>query len=189
MKMENNMNTEDNILQEKIQDESSNNVKIENNVSEKHIDSSSERLSLEDQLAQEKDKFLRLYADFDNYKKRSNKEKFNLIKYGNSEILSILIPVIDDFERAIKNIQKHNENNIFSGVQLIQNKFLNILKEKGLKKMDTKIGDDFNLDSHEAISQIPAPKEELKNKVLDIIETGYMLHDKVIRFAKVVVGT
>lgn len=186
--MEKNMNTDDNILQENIQNQN-NNINTQNNIDEQKVQNCSEQLDLHTQLEQEKDKFLRLYADFDNYKKRNNKEKLDLIKYGNSEILSVLIPVIDDFERAIKNIQKHNESNILSGVQLIQNKFLNILKEKGLKKIEIQIGDPFNSDNHEAISQIPAPNESLKNKILDVIETGYMLHDKVIRFAKVVVGS
>lgn len=180
-----NMNTEQNISKEEIED----NIKTENHISKKNDKDSLEELDLQAQLIQEKDKFLRLYADFDNYKKRNNKEKLELIKYGNTEILSVLIPVIDDFERAIKNIQDHDKGNIFSGIQLIQNKFINILKEKGLKKIETKVGDDFNSDNHEAISQIPAPNEDLKNKILDIVETGYMLHDKVIRFTKVVVGS
>lgn len=185
MQIKKNMNTEENISKEEIK----NNIKIENNISEKNNQDSLEQLDLNTQLLQEKDKFLRLYADFDNYKKRNNKEKLDLIKYGNTEILSVLIPVIDDFERAIKNIQEYDQGDIISGIKLIQNKFINILKEKGLKKIETKIGDHFNADNHEAISQIPAPNEDLKSKILDIIETGYMLHDKVIRFTKVVVGS
>lgn len=143
---------------------------------------------LQEELNEEKDKFLRLYAEFDNYKKRSQKEKIDLIKYGSKEILSSLLPVIDDLERAIKEIEKHQENIFLSGVQLIQNKFFNILKDNGLKKMNIKIGDEFDSDKHEAISQIVTPNNELKGKIVDIIETGYLLHNKIIRFAKVIVG-
>lgn len=143
---------------------------------------------LKEQLAQEKDKFIRLFAEFDNYKKRTIKERQDLIKYSNRDILTDLLPVLDDFERAIKELEKNNETEVLQGLKLIYNKMLNVLKSNGLSSMDVQIGDDFNLDFHEAITQIPAPDESLKNKIIDITQQGYLLHDKVIRYAKVVVG-
>jgi molecular chaperone GrpE len=144
---------------------------------------------LQTQIQEEKDKFLRLYAEFDNFKKRSHKEKIDLIKYGSQDVLSALLPVVDDFERAIKELEKNQNEEVLTGIQLIQNKFINILKDKGLSKMEVSQGDAFDSDKHEAITQIPAPSEELKNKIVDVIETGYLLQDRIIRFAKVVVGS
>lgn len=181
------MNTEKNISQEEIQNKTISEETINTNENENEIPN--QELDLQTQLNEEKDKFLRLYAEFDNYKKRSHKEKIDLIKYGNKEVLSALLPVIDDFERAIKEIEKYDQIDIFSGVKLIQNKFLNVLKEVGLSRMEVEIGDDFNSDKHEAITQITAPSEDLKNKIIDVLEMGYVLHDKIIRFARVVVGS
>ncbi|MCB9202041.1 MAG: nucleotide exchange factor GrpE [Flavobacteriales bacterium] len=144
--------------------------------------------NLESELKEEKDKFIRLYAEFDNFKKRSQKEKVDLIKYGSQEILSALLPVVDDFERAIKELEKNDNREVLEGVLLIQNKFLKTLEEKGLKKMEVNIGDAFNSDKHEAVTQIPAPEESLKGKIVDVIETGYLLQDRIIRYAKVIVG-
>lgn len=179
------MSIEENIPEKEIQNES---------ISQENINQKEEindNVDFQIQLDEEKNKFLRLYAEFENYKKRSYKEKIDVIKYGNREVLSAFLPIVDDFERAIKEIEKYNQKSqdIIQGVQLIQDKFLNILQEKGLFKMQIQIGDDFNSDKHEAITQIPAPNEELKNKIVDIIETGYTLNDKIIRFAKVVVGS
>lgn len=151
-------------------------------------DNLSEKDSLKEQLTEEKDRYLRLFAEFDNYKKRTSKEKIDILKYSNQEMLQAMLPVIDDFDRAIKQLEKNDDQSALEGVKIIYNKFYNILSEKGLKKVDTKIGDDFNIDFHEAITQIPAPEESLKNKIVDVIETGYTLNDKVIRYTKVVVG-
>jgi molecular chaperone GrpE len=134
------------------------------------------------------DKYLRLYSDFDNFRKRTIKEKGDLISSASRDILKDLLPVLDDFERAMEN----NENaedpaSIKEGFTLIYNKFKNTLTQKGLKPMESK-GEKFDLDLHEAITNVPAQDEEDKGKVIDVIEKGYFLNDKVLRYAKVVVG-
>ncbi|OBW43075.1 Protein GrpE [Chryseobacterium sp. MOF25P] len=142
----------------------------------------------EELLAVEKDRYIRLYAEFENYKKRTSKEKMEFFTYANQEMMVSMLGVLDDFERALKEIAKNGNEADLQGVELIYNKFKNKLTEKGLKVMEVRAGDDFNVDFHEAITQIPAPSEELKGKIVDVIETGYTLGDKVIRFAKVVTG-
>jgi molecular chaperone GrpE len=143
---------------------------------------------LEEKLAQEKDRYVRLFAEFDNYKKRVTKEKQDLLRYSNKDMLESLLPVLDDFDRAVKELEKDGDSPVLEGVKLIYNKFHNILKDKGLTLMEVKPGDDFNLDFHEAITQVPAPDDSLKGKIIDVIQQGYLLHDKVIRYAKVVMG-
>ncbi len=142
----------------------------------------------EELLAQEKDRYIRLYAEFENYKKRTSKEKMEFFQYANQEMMVSMLGVLDDFERALKEIAKNGNEADLQGVELIYNKFKNKLVEKGLKTMEVKAGDSFNVDFHEAITQIPAPTEDLKGKIVDVIEIGYTLSDKVIRFAKVVTG-
>lgn len=139
-------------------------------------------------LAQEKDRYVRLYAEFENYKKRTSKEKMEFFQYANQDMMISMLGVLDDFERALKEIAKNGNSVDLQGVELIYQKFKNKLNEKGLKAMEVKAGDSFNVDFHEAITQIPAPSEDLKGKIVDVIETGYTLNDKVIRFAKVVTG-
>lgn len=139
-------------------------------------------------MKNQKDQNLRLFAEFENYKKRTTKERLELYKTANETLLSELLPVLDDFERALAEIQRAEDDVLMEGVNLIQNKFISILKSKGLNPIETSIGDDFNLDYHEAITQVPAPSEDLVGKIVDIIETGYTLNDKVIRYTKVVVG-
>ena len=141
-----------------------------------------------EKIATLEDKYLRQVAEFDNYRKRTVKEKAELIKNGGERAIESILPVLDDFERALANMSK-NENaaEIMTGVELIYNKFVGILKQNGLQKIETE-GADFNTDFHEAIAIIPAPTEELKGKVLDCVQTGYTLNDKVIRHAKVAVG-
>jgi len=141
--------------------------------------------TLEQDLAESKDKFARLFAEFDNYKKRTARERLELISTANMDVLQSLIPVMDDFERAIKATEDEKET---EGLALIQNKLRSILNSKGLESLATEVGADFDVDMHEAITTIPAPQEELKNKVVDVIEKGYKLGDKVIRYAKVVIG-
>ncbi|REC40378.1 nucleotide exchange factor GrpE [Chryseobacterium sp. 5_R23647] len=142
----------------------------------------------EELLAVEKDRYIRLYAEFENYKKRTSKEKMEFFTYANQEMMVSMLGVLDDFERALKEIAKNGNEADLQGVELIYNKFKNNLTEKGLKVMEVRAGDNFNVDFHEAITQIPAPSEDLKGKIVDVIETGYTLGDKVIRFAKVVTG-
>ena len=144
--------------------------------------------SAEKLLAVEKDRYIRLYAEFENYKKRTSKEKMEFFQYANQDMMISMLGVLDDFERALKEIAKNGSEADLQGVELIYNKFKNKLTEKGLKAMEVRAGDSFNVDFHEAITQIPAPSEELKGKIVDVIETGYTLGEKVIRFAKVVTG-
>ena len=149
-------------------------------------------LSVEDQLkeelAQEKDKFLRLFAEFENYKRRTSKERVALFSTASQDVIQALLPVLDDFDRAILEISKHEESELSKGVELIQNKLNTTLQQKGLSVIEVQKGDEFNADHHEAVTQIPAPSEDLKGKVIDVIEQGYKLGEKVIRFPKVVIG-
>ena len=151
-----------------------------------------EELSVEDQLkedlAKEKDKFIRLFAEFENYKRRTAKERIDLFKTANQDVMVALLPVLDDFDRAYIEISKTKEKDLLKGVELINNKLRDTLKNKGLDPIVVKQGDTFNADDHEAISQIPAPNDDLKGKIIDIVEKGYKLGDKVIRFPKVVIG-
>lgn len=144
----------------------------------------SEAEKLQAELYELKDKYLRLYSDFDNFRKRTAKEKLEMIQSASERVIVDIIPVIDDIERATANAQ---EGEISEGIHLIFNKLYNTLAVKGLKPMDAK-GAVFNADLHEAITQFPAPTEEDKGKVFDVVEKGYYLNDKVIRFAKVVVA-
>jgi molecular chaperone GrpE len=145
-------------------------------------------LSPEEKYAELNDKFLRLYAEFDNYRRRTNKEKIDLISSAGEGILKDMLPVMDDFERAILNNENATDiESVKEGFHLIFNKFKHILESKGLKKMEAK-GTDFDSELHEAIANVPAPSEDMKGKVIDDVEKGYYLNEKVIRYAKVVVG-
>jgi len=148
----------------------------------------SELAKLKADVAEAKDKFIRLYSEFENFRRRTSKEKMEMIQTANEGLLKTLIPVIDDFERAEKSFREKNDKDL-EGFFLIYNKFKKVLDQNGVKVMEIKSGTDFNADLHEAITQIPAPEEKLKGKVVDVIEKGYLLNDKVIRFAKVVVGS
>lgn len=144
---------------------------------------------LQDQLATEKDKFMRLFAEFENYKKRTNKERIELFKTASEGVMLAMLPVLDDFERALMHIEEDKEaEELRKGVLLIYNKLLNTLEQKGLSKIEVNKGDTFNADDHEAVTQIPAPSDDLKGKIIDVVERGYKLGDKVIRFPKVVIG-
>jgi len=144
---------------------------------------------LEQKLAESNDKFLRLFSDFDNFRKRTAREKIEMAKTASSDLILQLIPVIDDFERAIKAMENSGEATLpfRQGVELIYNKFWSILERQGVKPIEA-IGQEFDTDYHEALTNIPASDETMKGKVIDQIEKGYILGDKVIRFAKVVVG-
>ncbi len=144
---------------------------------------------LQDQLAAEKDKFMRLFAEFENYKKRTNKERIELFKTASEGVMLAMLPVLDDFERALMHIEEDKEaEELRKGVLLIYNKLLTTLEQKGLSKIEVNKGDVFNADDHEAVTQIPAPSDDLKGKIIDVVERGYKLGEKVIRFPKVVIG-
>ncbi|WP_299665346.1 nucleotide exchange factor GrpE [uncultured Polaribacter sp.] len=143
----------------------------------------------EELLQAEKDKFLRLFAEFENYKKRTTRERIELFKTAGQELMTSLLPVVDDFERALTHIEEDKEaEELRKGVLLIYQKFYNTLEQKGLSKIETNAGDLFDAEIHEAITQIPAPSEDLKGKVIDCVEKGYKLGDKIIRYPKVVIG-
>lgn len=143
---------------------------------------------LEHDLNTEKDKFLRLFAEFENYKRRTTKERLELFKTAGQEVIQALLPVMDDFDRALSELKKVENDSLFQGVSLIHNKLSETLRSKGLTAVEAKLGDVFDADSHEAITQIPAPSEELRGKIIDVVEKGYQLGDKIIRYPKVVIG-
>lgn len=151
-----------------------------------------EELNIEEQLTQdlarEKDKFLRLFAEFENYKRRTAKERIDLFKTANQEVLQAMLPVMDDFDRALIEIKKSDDDLLLKGVELIHEKLKNTLISKGLEEVAIKAGDIFDADFAEAITQIPAPSPNLKGKIVDVLEKGYKLGDKIIRFPKVVIG-
>jgi molecular chaperone GrpE len=143
---------------------------------------------LEEELATEKDKFLRLFAEFENYKRRTSKERIELFKTANQEVLQAMLPVMDDFDRAIIEISKSEDLLLLKGVELIHEKLKSTLFSKGLEEVEVRVGDAFNADYAEAITQIPAPSDDLKGKIVDVLEKGYKLGEKIIRFPKVVIG-
>jgi len=143
---------------------------------------------LENEVLMQKDNYLRLYADFENYKKRSLKERSDMIKSAGADILGSLLPILDDFDRALQALENTENGPAKEGVLLIHNKMLSTLEQRGLKPMQT-IGEEFNVDLHEAITNIPVEEHAKKGKVVDELEKGYFLNDKVIRYAKVVVGS
>jgi len=152
----------------------------------------SEELSVEQQLeldlTKEKDKHLRLFAEFENYKKRTTKERIDLFKTANQEVLQAMLPVLDDFDRALAEISKSEDKALLLGVELIHEKLKSTLVSKGLEEVEVRKGDSFNADYAEAITQIPSPTDDLKGKIVDVLEKGYKLGDKIIRFPKVVLG-
>lgn len=151
-------------------------------------DALSTEQKLELELSNEKDKFLRLFAEFENYKKRTSKERMDLFKTANQEVLQAMLPVLDDFDRALIEIGKSQDDALLQGVSLIHEKFKSTLVSKGLEEVEVRAGDAFNADYAEAITQIPAASEAMKGKIVDVLEKGYKLGDKIIRFPKVVIG-
>ena len=184
-KNKSNMTTENTEFDQELDD-----VTLENNANGEQL--IVEELSVEEQLAQdlakEKDKFLRLFAEFENYKKRTSKERIDLFKTANQEVLLAMLPVLDDFDRATVEINKSEDENLKKGVELIHEKLKSTLVAKGLEQVEVRAGDALNADFAEAITQIPAPSDKLKGKIVDVIEKGYKLGDKIIRFPKVVIG-
>lgn len=167
-------------------DGSANNTSESKGSDNEPIVSEVDQLKLE--VGKEKDNFLRLFAEFENYKKRTSKERIELFSTANKELMTVLLPVLDDFERGLKEIEKSSDKALLEGMQLIYNKYKNTLNQKGLKEMEVKQGDVFDAEIHEAISQIPAPSNKLKGKIIDTVEKGYKLGETIIRFPKVVLG-
>ncbi|WP_409025108.1 nucleotide exchange factor GrpE [Flavobacterium granuli] len=184
-KNKSNMTTENTEFDQEIDD-----VTLENNANGEQL--IIEELSVEEQLTQdlakEKDKFLRLFAEFENYKRRTTKERIELFKTANQEVLLAMLPVLDDFDRAIIEISKSEDESLVKGVELIFEKLKGTLVAKGLEQVDVKAGDAFDADFAEAITQIPAASDKMKGKIVDVLEKGYKLGDKIIRFPKVVIG-
>ena len=147
-----------------------------------------EEPTAEELIQQEKDKYLRLFAQFENYKKRTSKERIELFKTASQELMTSLLPIMDDFDRGLTEIKKVKDKELLKGMQLINDKFKNTLTLKGLTEIEVKKGDVFDAEIHEAITQIPAPSDKLKGKVIDAVEKGYKLGDKIIRYPKVVIG-
>ncbi|BBA17596.1 chaperone GrpE [Blattabacterium punctulatus CPU2] len=180
---------QDNPLKEEIQDNPLKEEIQDNPLKEEIQDNPLKEIEIiKEKLEKEKDKFLRIFAEFENYKKRIKKESLDLFRTVHQQIIIDLIPILDDFERGLKELKKSKDELIIKGISLIQEKFIKILKQKGLNKIKIKKGDDFNTDFHEAITQIPVLTENLKGKVIEIIESGYILQEKVIRHAKVITG-
>ncbi len=178
--------------QEEIQEELA--PENETETSEEEVEGSEEteegdeENDLQAELAESKDKYLRLYSEFENFRRRTSKEKLDLISTANKDLMSELLPVLDDFERAMDATEKSDDiKAVKEGISLVQSKLSKTLNNKGLKKMKIKKGDDFDDEKHEAITQIPAEKK-LEGKIVDVVEAGYTLGESVVRFAKVVVG-
>lgn len=191
--MEENQNTE-NIDQKEILDENESSAEGIANETETADDEAKSETTLteEEKLKAEatdwQNKYLRLYAEFDNFKRRTSKERLELLQMAGKDVISDLLPVLDDFERAQKSLETASDiEAVAEGIKLVHHKLKNILAQKGLKEMKS-VGADFDADIHEGITNIPAPSEDMKGKVLDELEKGYYLHDKVIRFAKVIIG-
>jgi molecular chaperone GrpE len=184
------MTTENTVNDEIVGQTPIENNEIDSDALDAAIEERVEEITREEQLSQdlasEKDKFLRLFAEFENYKRRTSKERVELFKTANQEVLLAMLPVLDDFDRALAEIKKSDDNILIQGVELIQEKLKSTLVSKGLEEVEIKAGDAFDADFAEAITQIPAPK--LKGKIVDVIEKGYKLGDKIIRFPKVVIG-
>ncbi|WP_424494804.1 nucleotide exchange factor GrpE [Salinimicrobium sp. GXAS 041] len=187
-------NPEEETIKDQVEDilddaiEEAENNKEKSNSSEGKTEELSEEEQLKADLEKEKDKFLRLFAEFENYKRRTSKERVEMFKTANQDVMTAMLPVLDDFDRALNEIKKAKDKNLLKGVELIHNKFRETLRSKGLEVMKIKEGDDFDADLHEAITQIPAPSDKLKGKIVDVVEKGYKLGDRIIRYPKVVTG-
>lgn len=187
-------NSETQVEDEKIQDKTPENLEnapepenVKTETSREEPEDESEKISKE--LTDAKDKYLRLFSEFENFRRRTARERLDLIQTSTEGLMVELLPVLDDFGRAAASIENGSDKkSVAEGIQLIENKFKRALEQKGLKAMQVKQGDDFNPELHEAVSQIPAPKKKLVGKIIETVEDGYFLGEKVIRFAKVVIG-
>ena len=174
-----NKNTENDIQSQEVENEF-----VENQ--EENVEDEFDVLKKD--LKKEKDNFLRLFAEFENYKKRTSKERIELYSTANKEVLKAMLPILDDFERGLVDVEKSADKALLDGMKLIYNKFKNTLDQKGLKVLEVNQGDKFDAEIHEAISQIPAASNKMKGKIIDVIEKGYKLGETIIRFPKVVIG-
>jgi molecular chaperone GrpE len=191
--METNKEKKENVQEQATKNETQETTESNENSSEQTSQENKKELTKEEQLEIElqeaKDKYLRLYSDFENFRKRTQKEKLDLFKTAGEEIITALLPVIDDFERASKAMQDAKDiDSVKDGMKLIHEKMLSILKQKGLEATPSQIGEPFNVELHDAITQVPAPSKNEVGKVIDEVEKGYSLNGKVIRYTKVVVG-
>ena len=177
--------TIENLNEEKTLDETKQNEKV---VVEEVVEERSELEIAKDEAAIATDKYLRLYSEFDNFRKRSAKEKIDLIKSASQDVIKNMLPIVDDFQRAMaSNAEINDAESIKQGFELIYNKLYNSLEAKGLKRIEAQ-GEVFNADIHEAITNIPASSEDMKGRIMDVVEEGYYLGEKIIRFPKVVIG-
>ncbi|OSY89439.1 molecular chaperone GrpE [Tenacibaculum holothuriorum] len=166
-----------------------NNEETQENKEVEATEDKKEEPTTEELIQVEKDKYLRLFAEFENYKKRTTKERMELFKTAGQEVMTVLLPILDDFERALTHIEEDKEaEELRKGVLLIYQKMVKALEQKGLKEIEVKQGDVFDAEVHQAITQIPAPSDDLKGKIIDCVEKGYKLGDKIIRHPKVVVA-
>lgn len=162
---------------------------IEEVTNAEKIEAPTQEEQLQDELAKEKDKFVRLFAEFENYKKRTSRERIELFKTASESVMKALLPVLDDFERALSHIEEDKEaEELRKGVSLIYQKLITTLKQEGLHALEINKGDNFDAEQHQAVAQVPAPEETLKGKIIDVVEKGYKLGDKIIRYPKVVTG-
>ncbi len=184
------MGKKDNKIDEILDEEMVNQNEVEEleNGELEEVSEVSEYDLLKENLEREKERYLRLFAEFENYKKRTGRERIEMFKTAGQEVITAMLPVMDDFDRALLEIEKSNDDGLLKGVGLIKNKLQETLRAKGLEVMPVEKGDTFNADRHEAITQIPSPTPDLKGKIIDILEKGYTLGEKVIRFPKVVIG-
>ena len=179
------MSKKDNVQEEELENQEEQQAE---DTQEETIELSAEE-ELEIKVKEATDKYLRLYSEFDNFRKRTQKEKIELYKTAGEDVIVAILPIIDDFERAQKAMEESDDiQGVKDGIKLIHDKMVSILKQKGLEEVESAIGKDFDLEFHEAITQIPAPSKKEKGKVLDVVEKGYELNGKVIRFTKVVIG-
>lgn len=148
----------------------------------------SETELLREELGKEKDRYLRLYAEFDNFRRRTARENIELRSTASKSVMEAILPILDDFDRALAEMKKSDKEGHFEGINMIINKLKESLRKEGLEEMPVKEGDKFDADLHEAVTQIPAPHKKLKGKIVDVIQKGYTLGDKIIRYPKVVTG-
>lgn len=173
-------------LEETLANEPTQEIPVEAQVVVEDERTTEEKLS--EDLQNEKDKHLRLFAEFENYKKRTGRERIELFKTAGQEVVMAVLPVLDDFDRALKEFSEDQEDVHVQGMVLISNKLKENMKQKGLEVSQTIPGDVFNADNHEAVTQIPAPTDDMKGKIIDVLEKGYTLGGKIIRYPKVVIG-
>ncbi len=187
-KNDNNKDVERDFYDEEMTNEEIDNNEEDSEYQEDNEDKIDETEILKGEVKKEKDNFLRLFAEFENYKKRTTRERIELYTTANREVLTAMLPIMDDFERGLLEVEKSNDTALLDGMTLIYNKFKNTLEEKGLKVLEVNQGDKFDAEIHEAISQIPAPSKKLRGKIIDVVEKGYKLGETIIRYPKVVIG-